>query len=93
MTDLRDSGTICDDADVVCFIHRPEYYKITEDERGNSLIGLAEFIVAKQRMGGTGDVRLKFEGAFSKFSEIEKTKLDFDIEGLRSIVDTGEVPF
>lgn len=93
LTDLRDSGTICDDADVVCFIHRPEFYKITEDERGNSLIGLAEFIVAKQRMGGTGDVRLKFEGAFSKFSEIEKTKLDFDIEGLRSIVDTGEVPF
>lgn len=93
LTDLRDSGTICDDADVVCFIHRPEYYKITEDERGNSLIGLAEFIVAKQRMGGTGDVRLKFEGAFSKFSEIEKSGPDLNIEGLRSIINTGEVPF
>lgn len=93
LTDLRDSGTICDDADVVCFIHRPEYYKITEDERGNSLIGLAEFIVAKQRMGGTGDALLKFEGAFSKFSEIEEPKLDIDIEGLRFPINTGEAPF
>lgn len=42
LADLRESGAIEQDADMVCFIHRPEYYKITEDEKGNSLIGLAE---------------------------------------------------
>lgn len=49
LADLRESGAIEQDADMVCFIHRPEYYKITEDERGNSLIGLAEIIIAKHR--------------------------------------------
>ena len=37
LTDLRDSGTICDDSDVVCFVHRPEYYRIYQDEKGNDL--------------------------------------------------------
>lgn len=71
LTDYRDSGTICDDVDVACFIHRPEYYLITEDERGNSMIGLAEFIIAKNRTGPAGDIRLKFKGELSKFDEYE----------------------
>lgn len=71
LTDYRDSGTICDDVDVACFIHRPEYYHITEDERGNSLIGLGEFIVAKNRMGPAGYIQLKFKGEFFRFYEYE----------------------
>jgi replicative DNA helicase len=67
LSDLRESGAIEQDADMVCFIHRPEYYKITEDAQGNSLIGLAEIIVAKHRNGATGDVLLKFKNTYAKF--------------------------
>lgn len=67
--DLRDSGTLCDDADMVCFIHRPEYYKIFEDEKGNSLFGLAEFIIAKNRNGETMDIRLRFKSDFCRMEE------------------------
>ncbi len=71
LADLRESGAIEQDADMVCFIHRPEYYKITEDERGNSLIGLAEIIIAKHRNGAVGDVRLRFKSKFAKFMNID----------------------
>lgn len=67
MSDLRESGAIEQDADIVCFIHRPEYYKILEDENGNSLQGLAEIIIAKHRNGPTGFVRLKFESEYALF--------------------------
>lgn len=72
LSDLRESGAIEQDADMVCFIHRPEYYKITEDERGNSLVGLAEIIIAKHRNGATGDVRLRFKGDYAKFMNIDE---------------------
>lgn len=72
LADLRESGAIEQDADMVCFIHRPEYYKITEDEKGNSLLGLAEIIIAKHRNGATGDVRLRFKGEFAKFMNVEE---------------------
>ena len=74
LSDLRESGAIEQDADMVCFIHRPEYYKITEDHDGNSLLGIAEIIVAKHRNGATGDVQLKFKGTYAKFLN----KDDFD---------------
>ena len=67
LSDLRESGAIEQDADMVCFIHRPEYYKITEDAQGNSLLGIAEIIVAKHRNGATADVQLKFKGTYAKF--------------------------
>lgn len=51
LTDLRDSGTICDDSDVVMFIYRSEYYHIYEDDKGNDMHGKAEIIVAKNRFG------------------------------------------
>ena len=66
---------------MVCFIHRPEYYKITEDERGNSLVGLAEIIIAKHRNGATGDVRLRFKSEFAKFMNIED---DIPVQEFRS---------
>lgn len=58
LTDLRDSGTICDDSDVVCFVHRPEYYRIYQDEKGKDLHNIALIIVAKNRLGYMGDALL-----------------------------------
>lgn len=58
LTDLRDSGTICDDSDVVCFVHRPEYYHIYQDEKGNDMRNKALIIVAKNRLGYIGDALL-----------------------------------
>lgn len=58
LTDLRDSGTICDDSDVVCFVHRPEYYHIYQDEKGNDMLNKALIIVAKNRLGYIGDTLL-----------------------------------
>ncbi|EGK01168.1 replicative DNA helicase [Dysgonomonas gadei] len=71
LSDLRESGAIEQDADMVCFIHRPEYYKILEDDKGNSLIGLAEIIIAKHRNGATGDVLLRFKSEFARFQNVD----------------------
>ncbi|MEI6580137.1 MAG: DnaB-like helicase C-terminal domain-containing protein [Eubacteriales bacterium] len=76
LSDLRESGAIEQDADMVCFIHRPEYYHLTEDAKGNSLIGIAEIIVAKHRNGATGDVQLKFKNVFAKFLNLDDTDKD-----------------
>jgi replicative DNA helicase len=68
LSDLRESGAIEQDADMVCFIHRPEYYKITEDpSTGKDLRNLAQIIIAKHRSGGTGEVDLKFRGQYTQF--------------------------
>jgi replicative DNA helicase len=75
LSDLRESGAIEQDADIVCFIHRPEYYKIFQDERGNDLRGLAEIIIAKHRNGAVGDVRLRFIGNYARFQNIEDESL------------------
>ena len=68
LSDLRESGAIEQDADMVCFIHRPEYYKIYSDDKGNDLRGMAEIIIAKHRNGAVGDVLLRFKGEFTRFS-------------------------
>lgn len=68
LSDLRESGAIEQDADIVCFIHRPEYYtKATTDSEGNNIRGLAYLIVAKHRSGSVGDVKLHFVSKFAKF--------------------------
>ncbi len=67
LSDLRESGAIEQDADMVIFIHRPEYYKIYSDERGNDLRGKAEIIIAKHRNGAVGSVLLTFRGEFARF--------------------------
>lgn len=69
LTDLRDSGTICDDSDVVCFVHRPEYYHIYQDEKGNDMHNVALIIVAKNRLGYTGDATLHVNMASRRFFE------------------------
>lgn len=68
LSDLRESGAIEQDADIVCFIHRPEYYtKAGVDAEGNDIRGVAQLIVAKHRSGAVGDVKLKFVSKFARF--------------------------
>lgn len=71
LSDLRESGAIEQDADMVCFIHRPEYYKLYEDSHGNDLRGIAEIIIAKHRNGAVGDVRLRFVGRYARFLNLD----------------------
>ncbi len=72
LSDLRESGAIEQDADLVLLLHRPEYYGMTVDENGNSTIGLAELIIAKNRNGATGTVRLRFEAELVKFVDFDE---------------------
>jgi replicative DNA helicase len=74
LSDLRESGAIEQDADMVCFIHRPEYYKIYQDEKGRDLHGKAEIIIAKHRNGAVGDVLLEFRGEFARFSDPDENR-------------------
>ncbi len=71
LSDLRESGSIEQDADIVMFLYRPEYYKITVDEEGMPTQGMAEVIVAKHRNGSTGTAKLKFIGKFTKFADFD----------------------
>src|SRR5690554_398620 len=73
LSDLRESGAIEQDADIVSFIYRPEYYKIDEwdDDERSPTDGQAEFIVAKHRNGGLDEIRLKFVGQFGRFENLE----------------------
>lgn len=72
LADLRESGAIEQDADMVIFIHRPEYYKITEDPNtGDDLRGVAEIIIAKHRNGSVEDVRLRFKAELARFQNME----------------------
>ncbi len=71
LSDLRESGAIEQDADMVLFVHRPEYYHIYQDEKGNDLHGMAQIIIAKHRKGATGDVLLNFRGEFTRFQNPE----------------------
>nr|WP_321236672.1 replicative DNA helicase [uncultured Psychroserpens sp.] len=76
LSDLRESGAIEQDADIVSFIYRPEYYKIDEwdDDERSPTEGQGEFIVAKHRNGGLENIRLKFIGHLGKFDNLD----DFD---------------
>lgn len=71
LSDLRESGSIEQDADIVMFLYRPEYYKITVDEEGLPTQGMGEVIVAKHRNGSTGTAKLKFIGKFTKFADFD----------------------
>lgn len=77
LSDLRESGSIEQDADMVQFIHRPDYYGLQEDAEGNSTKGLATIIIAKHRNGSVGDVQLKFIDHLAKFQDMERGMNDF----------------
>ncbi len=87
LSDLRESGAIEQDADMVLFVHRPEYYRIYADEKGNDLHGKAQIIIAKHRKGATGDVTLAFQGKYTRFSNPE----DATLEALPGNFGGGEI--
>ena len=70
LSDLRESGSIEQDADMVLFIYRADRYNITEDEDGNLTAGVAELLLRKNRNGPTGKVKLKFIERFAKFADM-----------------------
>ena len=89
LSDLRESGAIEQDADIVVFIHRPEKYGIDVDEEGNSLKGIAEIIVAKHRNGPIGDVVLRFREEFAKFSDLDVISPLYDEDNAVPVVTFG----
>jgi len=72
LSDLRESGAIEQDADMVIFLYRPEYYGITEDDHQNPTSGIAEVIISKHRNGKTGAVKLKFVATLAKFKPLDE---------------------
>jgi replicative DNA helicase len=103
LSDLRESGAIEQDADIVGFIYRPEYYQIMEDENGNSTKGMADILINKHRNGALGEVRLRFIGEFSKFADPEdanftNVSLDFNAPATNVItrpsrMNEEDIPF
>lgn len=81
LSDLRESGAIEQDADIVSFIYRPEYYKIEEwdDDDHSPTAGQAELIIAKHRNGGLDDIRLKFMGELGRFENLETSVIPTEI--------------
>lgn len=82
LSDLRESGAIEQDADIVSFIYRPAYYKIDEwdDEDQSPTEGQAELIIAKHRNGGLENIRLKFIGELGRFENLEDFDMPFEFE-------------
>ncbi len=92
LSDLRESGAIEQDADLVLFIHRPEYYGITDDTDGSDLRGIAEIIIAKHRNGATGDIKLRFYNKEAKFSNLDEDYLK-EVEQKAATSTDGHVTY
>jgi replicative DNA helicase len=80
LSDLRESGAIEQDADIVTFIYRPGYYEMEDEDDFDTPKDLAEIIIAKHRNGGLGTVNLRFVGQFTKFTEPDSGNFN-DISG------------
>ncbi len=98
LSDLRESGAIEQDSDLVLFVHRPEYYRLFEDEKGNDLRGKAEIIIAKHRKGATDIVTLRFKGQFTRFEDVNSIPTEWasrDTEGemMSSKLDVSGVQY
>lgn len=93
LSDLRESGAIEQDADIVSFIYRPEYYKIEEwdDDERSPTANQGEFIVAKHRNGGLDNIRLKFLGHLGKFDNLDDFDTPFEFQSKMN--DGEENPF
>ena len=74
LSDLRESGAIEQDADIVSFIYRPEYYDLTQDSDGNSTLGIGEIIIAKHRNGALRNVKLRFVPEFARFENLDEVE-------------------
>lgn len=83
LSDLRESGAIEQDADIVGFIYRPEYYGLTEfnDNERTPAQGLAELIIAKHRNGGLDNIRLRFIANLAKFADVDGYNFNNDFNG------------
>jgi replicative DNA helicase len=92
LSDLRESGSIEQDADMVLFLYRPEYYQITQDENGNSTLGTGEVIIAKHRNGALDTVRLKFIGKFTKFTNLDDEGGNFNTNYGSSFAQSSGIP-
>jgi replicative DNA helicase len=82
LSDLRESGSIEQDADVVLFLNRPEVYGIMKDENGNSNEGVAEVIIGKQRNGPIGDLRLAFIKEYARFENLAHARQIEEYSGI-----------
>jgi replicative DNA helicase len=71
LSDLRESGAIEQDADIVSFLYRPSYYKILSYDDGTPTQGIGEFLIEKHRNGKTGGVRLRFEDRYARFENLD----------------------
>ncbi|PBJ13602.1 replicative DNA helicase [Flavobacterium sp. ACN6] len=93
LSDLRESGAIEQDADIVSFLYRPEYYKIEEwdDEEASPTAGQAEIMIAKHRNGGIENIRLKFLGHLGKFDNLDEFTGGYD--DLPSKMNHDDNPF
>ena len=93
LSDLRESGAIEQDADIVSFLYRPEYYKIEEwdDDEASPTTGQAEIMIAKHRNGGIENIRLKFIGHLGKFDNLDDFSGSYD--DLPSKMNHEENPF
>jgi replicative DNA helicase len=76
LSDLRESGSIEQDADIVCFLYRPEYYGIQTDDDGMSTAGMGEVIIGKQRNGPVGTAKLAFINKYARFEN--RTRITYD---------------
>lgn len=94
LSDLRESGAIEQDADIVCFIHRPEYYlKNGIDAEGRDVRGLAQFIIAKHRSGSVGDIDMRFRSAYARFENwVEDVSLTKETVSSRLNDELGSKP-
>lgn len=94
LSDLRESGAIEQDADIVCFIHRPEYYYHSDtDPSGKDIRGLAEFMIAKHRSGSVKDIDMRFRAQFARFENyIEDSSQPAVMESAQSALNTSAEP-
>ncbi len=101
LSDLRESGAIEQDADIVIFIYRPEYYGLTEDKDGNPTSGMATISIAKHRNGALGDIQLRFIKDFAKYADMDNLGFDAFDSSMDSVtipsrmndMDDDEQPF
>ncbi len=101
LSDLRESGAIEQDADMVLFVHRPEYFRIFQDENGNDTHGMAEVIIAKHRKGATDIIQLRFLGQFTKFANPDNNNFssvagdgegEFISSGINANIGINDIP-
>ena len=90
LSDLRESGSIEQDADMVIFIYRPEYYGIMEDDESNSTKGVGVLIIAKNREGSTGEILYRYNKSITRYSDYNP---DSQFNAVDFPVISNEEPF